>query len=62
MSRLEEALKRSGSGGLFGGAPGGGPGGTVALPEAPVSDPTDGRLGAAGLTSPRSGGDLTRDR
>ena len=37
MSRLEEALKRSGSGGLFGGTPGGG---TVALPEPPASDPT----------------------
>jgi capsular exopolysaccharide synthesis family protein len=40
MSRLEEALKRSGSGGLFGTASGDGPAGASALPGPPADHPS----------------------
>jgi protein-tyrosine kinase len=70
MSRLEEALKRSGSGGLFGGVPGDGSTAAAALPGSPVRDPqatSDESDEPAGLTTrahfdtERAPGDPMRD-
>jgi protein-tyrosine kinase len=70
MSRLEEALKRSGSGGLFGGVPGDGSTAAPALPGSPVRDPqatSDKSDEPAGLTTrarfdtERAPGDPMRD-